>query len=154
MGFAERGTVAAHPSNEGVALSVSFKQRMGRLVACGVLAGVAVTSAATVAQPRPSEARADIVYNYCGTLVPAFSQCTDTRNGLALQGNRATYPGSGSVSVCERVERGSDGALLSRRCAITTVASDGDLPNGPSNNAIVGNNDNGQHTVNGRAVTR
>ena len=119
---------------------------------CAVISGFAVAGA-TVGQPSPSTAEA-IDYFYCGNLVAPRSQCSDRERSLPLQGNRATYPGAGVVSVCERVERTTGGALLSRRCANGTVASDGDLPNGPSNTAIVGNNDDGRHTVNGKAVTR
>lgn len=92
-------------------------------VVAGTIGGVAVGVGSTIAQPQPTIAKADIVYNYCGYLVEPKSQCSDRRSGLPLQGNRATYPGQGSVVVCERVERSGDGALLSRRCATTTVAS-------------------------------
>lgn len=125
-----------------------------RFVVTGLLGGALVGIGSTVAQPQPTVAKADIAYYYCGYLVAPKSQCPDRERSLPLQGNRATYPGAGSVVVCERVERTTGGALLSRRCATTTVASGADLPNGPSNTAIVGNDDDGRHTVNGKAVTR
>lgn len=122
----------------------------GALAGMGI--GLCIAAGATVGQPQPDKAEA-MDYYYCGYLVPPKSQCDDRRYSLPLQGNRATYPGSGSVSVCERVERTTGGELISRRCAYGTVASGSDLPNGPSNTAIVGNNDDSRHTVNGKAVT-
>jgi hypothetical protein len=86
--------------------------------------------------------------NYCGILTPPESQCSDRSLVVAnAQRNAAGYPGTGSVSVCQRLERPSDGFLRSRTCAINytqTVSSDYGNSQG-----IVGNDDNNNHTVNG-----
>jgi hypothetical protein len=129
----------------------SAPRRFGPIVT-GVVLGLVIALGATVGQPRPTPAHA-MDFFYCMHLVPPFTACDQFVGSIPAQGNRATYPGSGTVSVCEKVLRANDGTQISRRCANTTVASGTDLPNGPANNCFVGNNDNGQHTVNGKAVT-
>lgn len=124
-----------------------------RATGLGVVLGLFIAFGATLAQVNPPAAFAQDYY-YCGSLVPPKTACASYVSSIPAQGNRATYPGAGSVSVCEKVvNAGYPYAQVSRRCAITTVASGGDLPNGPSNNCYVGNDDDGQHTVNGKAVT-
>jgi hypothetical protein len=96
----------------------------------------------------------DVEY-YCGYLVPAKTRCGSSAGPYWVWGNRATYPGTGTVSVCEVVEAFSGGTTyhLSRRCANGTVASGSDLPltaSYPNQYGFVGNNDDGQHTVDGK----
>lgn len=81
--------------------------------------------------------------DYCtSNVVPAQSQCPDTRNHNVTY-NHATA--QGSYSVCERVEVVSTGELKSRQCG-TPLADSGYLSNVYRKN-IVGNNSTSSHTV-------
>ena len=87
---------------------------------------------------------------YCGFLVNAKTRCPEYVIGVAYH-NEAQYRGSGSVSVCERVDSGS--TTISRRCA-TTYVSDGSTLEPYHNNGILmfiaaGNNDDNRHTIYG-----
>ncbi len=89
---------------------------------------------------------------YCGILVQPFSRCTSSVFGV-FHYNEARYPGSGTVSVCERADAQS-GVLLSRFCHDNVAGSGGDLTNvGSPSSLYVGNNSDHQHTVDGSAST-
>lgn len=62
---------------------------------------------------------------YCNQLVAPMTACPATFSGVANQ-NVAEYPGSGTVSVCERVNE-YNGSQISRRCADNYVDSGLDL---------------------------
>src|SRR5690349_17868477 len=68
---------------------------------------------------------------YCNVLVPPTTNCADASGGSYVGGvyyaNEAYYPGSGTVSVCERANYQSGGAQVSRRCANNDVGSAQDL---------------------------
>lgn len=67
--------------------------------------------------------------------------------------NVAQYPGTGTVSVCQRVISLEGGNTLSRRCRNNTAGSETDLNAYPRAHkyATVGNDSNYRHTIDGTA---
>lgn len=119
------------------------------VIAVATSAAYIVTLGTAGNGPLGTEPAEAINVYYCGYLVAPYSRCPSSGGYNRFVGNRATYPGSGYVSVCERAN-GSIGTV-SRRCAFTTVASGSDLPSGYVR-IYVGNNDNNRHTVNSKGV--
>jgi len=123
-------------------------------VAVGLVASLAGWGGARLV--GASVALAGTPATYCGVLVDPRSQCPDRPEDSAITFNRATYPGSGSVHVCERAEPATAGSALagtksSRRCDFNRVDSASDLTGNFKivnfTRAIVGNDDDGRHTV-------
>jgi len=97
------------------------------------------------------------IHDYCGYLTPPYSRCPDSYPSSSVthsnhDQNRARYPGTGGVRVCERIEYGYGGALLSRECGTSTGnwITSGWSSFGFST-AFVGNDSANNHTVDGRS---
>lgn len=89
---------------------------------------------------------------YCNQLVAPMTSCPATYSGVSNQ-NIAQYTGSGTVSVCERVNE-YNGFEVSRRCANNYVDSALDLcPYTAINMTLrAGNNSAWDHTILGYNV--
>jgi hypothetical protein len=112
---------------------------------CVVAAMLAALATSVFAQADPSF--------YCGTVVAPYSQCTSSHAEGGIAMNVASYPGSGTVNVCEKVtDRG--GNVYSRRCGNNEADSYTDLCGSYGtiyDYATVGNNSGSWHTVDGYA---
>lgn len=96
--------------------------------------------------------------DYCGYLLNPSQRCdalgypNTKQTHSATDQNRARYPGSGTISVCERIEYGYGGALLSRVCGNSSGSFS--VTSGWSSfgfsTSMVGNNSPWAHTVDGR----
>ena len=125
------------------------------------LLALAATLALTMAAFTAAGAQAGIVSEgYCNRLVAARTACWAEDGGgpapvSRLIKNSASYPGSGTVSVCERI---ADEALnnYSRRCANNFVESGSDIIGNRRAFALAwiaaGNNSEFSHTINGIAL--
>lgn len=114
---------------------------------------LALLAATTLGAAASSSAHAIYSSSYCGWVVAPNSPCSDSRNGTNIFANVADYPGTGTVSVCQRVTSLEGGNTLSRRCRNTQASSETDLNAYPSAHkyATVGNDSDYRHTINGTA---
>lgn len=107
----------------------------------------------------PSSSQAD--WYYCNELTPPNSPCR--YHGVAdfnqYNVNRAHYPGSPGISVCQRTTNWADSITVSRRCGNPTIYSYYDIVEwvqcrGGSPNDLhfrAGNDSNYTHTIHGSA---
>lgn len=102
-------------------------------------------------------ASAATAWPYCGRLVDPHSACPIVATSPAIYLNIASYGGSGTVPVCERVITTEGPNTISRRCNATRniVSSEVDLAPYPSaqKQASVGNDSNFRHTIDGTVYT-
>jgi hypothetical protein len=93
---------------------------------------------------------------YCNKLVAAYSECDQTSGWRIMLDNTASYGGSPTISVCQKVIRQSDGQQVSRTCANGSTS----VPSGALDYysyygyllmGFVGNNSGATHTINGEA---
>jgi hypothetical protein len=84
---------------------------------------------------------------YCNQVVAPMTACPAVYSGTTNQ-NIAQYPGSGTVSVCERATE-YNGLTVSRRCANNYVDSAQDICPYTSipMNLYAGNNSSWDHTI-------
>ena len=121
--------------------------RLGRVVALAVTCLVVLLGIASSANAA--------AYGYCGYLVPANTACPEAKNsgGNSFYENIAAYTGTGTVSVCQKVQ--TNAGQISRRCRNRSAETLGDL--GPYAGvqmiAYVGNDSPYAHTINGIAYT-
>jgi hypothetical protein len=87
--------------------------------------------------------------NYCGILVEPYSPCTSSTTGVYYY-NEASYPGTGTVSVCEKVY--DQYGLVSRFCHDNVAGSGGEIGISRYFDMYVGNNSGNRHTVNGNGL--
>ncbi|MCW3047306.1 MAG: hypothetical protein JWO74_1590 [Solirubrobacterales bacterium] len=87
--------------------------------------------------------------NYCGILVAPYSPCTSSTSGV-YNYNEASYPGTGTVSVCEKVY--DQYGLVSRFCHDNVAGSGGQIGVSRYFDMYVGNNSGNQHTVDGKGL--
>lgn len=128
----------------------SFYPRWHTLAAVLIVASL-VMALAVIAMVAPATSRAATLTEYCKILVDPYSQCS-RRPPLDNWGfNHANYPGSGTVSVCERADT-VEGAMVSRRCRNHAVGSADDLDYYAAHNFYTrlsaGNNSGSRHTIN------
>ena len=124
-----------------------------RFRARAVAAVLVVAAMGAVAGGASSASAAS--FHYCGVLTPPRTACSQVAdsNSAYFYDNQAIYPGSGTVSVCQKVYLYSTGSMISRRCANTIVGTAGDLSPyaGRRMIAYVGNNSDYAHTIDGYA---
>ncbi|MGN6187339.1 MAG: hypothetical protein ACTHOE_00440 [Conexibacter sp.] len=119
---------------QGIGAARAVATLLCALAAMAVLALGSTAASATTTQ-------------YCNQLVAPMTACPATFSGVANR-NVAQYPGSGTVSVCERVNE-YNGLQISRRCANNYVDSALDLcPYTAIDMTLyAGNNSSFSHTI-------
>lgn len=86
---------ASNPTSKGVGEAPHMRAALLAALVAIALAAAAMAAAATPAQAARQ------AWSYCGRVINPYPTYCSAVNGHTFDLNRATYPGSGNLTVCE-----------------------------------------------------